>query len=286
MTLSIVATVTFSGTVVSFAQNTTAEFSSDEVAKAFAKSSGGYSSDEVLINDKLRHAFLNQLAGGEPMSAKGERAALLRLLQLRKAGKLNTRATRRGPKPNPMAGPTSEIAARVVADRHQVSTDTILADRDLRAELQREAEKIDAGVKAYDVRKSILQLRKKRALKPELVLRVAQWDRKIVTVSLADLRRQLREGTVSTNPGVYLFRDDQGYLYVGEASSLAARLKEHVTESDRASLANYLASESAEKVSVELHVFPTDSPARKVTVRRAYESELIRSRKPKFNARP
>jgi hypothetical protein len=39
-------------------------------------------------------------------------------------------------------------------------------------------------------------------------------------------------------------------------------------------------------VTIELHIFPKTSPARKLTVRRAYESELIRSREPKFNVRP
>jgi hypothetical protein len=73
---------------------------------------------------------------------------------------------------------------------------------------------------------------------------------------------------------------------VGEASNLAARLTEHVGGSDRESLADYLAGDEADQVTVELHIFPSTSPAKRVTVRRAYESELIRSRGPKFNVRP
>jgi hypothetical protein len=37
---------------------------------------------------------------------------------------------------------------------------------------------------------------------------------------------------------------------------------------------------------VELHAFDPDSKARSLTVRRAYESELIRSRKPRLNIAP
>jgi excinuclease UvrABC nuclease subunit len=85
---------------------------------------------------------------------------------------------------------------------------------------------------------------------------------------------------------VYLFRSASGYLYVGEAANLAARLQVHIEGSDQTSLAEYLANDDAEAISVELHIFPADSPASRVAVRRAYESELIRSRQPKFNIRP
>ena len=132
----------------------------------------------------------------------------------------------------------------------------------------------------------MLQLRKKRALKPELVLRVANWGREVRTVSLANLKSQLKSGEIPKQPGVYLFRSKDGYLYIGEAASLKDRLKQHVTDSDRPSLATYLAGDEGDKVTVEMHIFPSESPAKELTVRRAYESELIRSRNPKFNTRP
>jgi hypothetical protein len=37
---------------------------------------------------------------------------------------------------------------------------------------------------------------------------------------------------------------------------------------------------------VEVHAFPVDSRANEVVIRRAYESELIRSRRPRFNILP
>ncbi|NND96747.1 MAG: GIY-YIG nuclease family protein [Pirellulaceae bacterium] len=257
-----------------------------DVISSFDKNADGFSSDEVLINDTLRSRFLADLETDQPLGREQERAALLKLLQLRKAGKLTSRTTKRGPRVDAAVAPIAEIAARVVADRHQVTTDTILADPLLRAELQREAEKIDRDVDPYAVRKTVLNLRKKRALKPELVLRVANWERNIRTVTLDELRRLLQSDDTLRRPGIYLFRSEAGYLYIGEASNLSQRLTTHLKESDRPSLAQYLAGENAETITVELHLFPIDSPAKNVTVRRAYESELIRSRLPIFNVRP
>lgn len=252
------------------------------------QSSDGFSSDELLIRDDLRNKFLYILAAeaGEPLDSQAERAALLRLLQLRKSGKLPGRATRRGKPVDETALPIAEIAARVVTERNRISSDVMLADPTFRDELQREAELIRPDVDAYAVRKAVLSLRKKRALKPELVLQVADWDRVVETLSLAELKERLNNDSIAKQPGVYLFRTPAGYLYIGEARDLAARLSEHTGGSDRKSLAEYLAGDGGQDVSVELHIFPADSPAKKVTVRRAYESELIRSRDPKFNVRP
>ena len=242
---------------------------------AFSVSCDGYSSDELLIRDDLRIRFLRVLANDDrvAMPPEQERAALLRLLQLRKAGKLNSRATQQGSPVNDKILPVAEIAARVVTDRHRITSDTMLADPNYRGELQREAELLSPGIDAYSVRKAVLSLRKKRALRPELVLQVADWERKLQTLSLDALRAALQEGRVPEQPGIYLFRSAQGYLYIGEAANLSARLGQHTTASDRKSLAEYL-SDNQSDVTVELHIFPTDSPARKVTVRRAYGNPL------------
>jgi len=263
-------------------------FDSDAIIHAFIASCDGYSSDELLIRDDLRERFLKALSDGGTLNidAADQRSALLRLLQLRKAGKLTERATRRGTPVDESIMHVAEIAARVVTDRHSITSDTMLADPNYRRELQREAELIRTGVDAYQVRKAVLSLRKKRALRPELVLQVADWGRELRTLSLTQLRVALEAGGIPKQPGVYLFRSASGYLYVGEAADLAVRLRDHVAGSDRPSLARYLESDQADQVTVELHIFESDSPARKVSVRRAYESELIRSREPKFNVRP
>ena len=258
------------------------------VREAFIASCDGYSTDELLVRDRLRDAFLNEVADriGMPIDEQLERALLLKLLGLRKAGKLKYPATRRAPTSDEAVFPIAEIASHAVMDRHRVTTDTILADPNLRAELQAEAEKISADADAYAVRKAVLSLRKRRQLKPELVLKVVDWPREVLSMQLSVLREKLANGEISSGPGIYLFRDETGYLYIGEADDLARRLAQHASESDRVSLADYISANDPDRITVELHVFPHESPAREVTARRAYESELIRSRAPKFNVRP
>lgn len=256
------------------------------VIKAFAASCDGYSSDELLVRDDLRAAFLRQLAPDTRLGPEAQRDAFLKLLQLRKAGKLTVRATRRGQPVAPAVLPVAEIAARVVTDRHRISYDMMLADPRFRSEFLQEARKIAPKVTAPAIGKGVLALRKKRALRPELVLRVVSWEKVIETHSLAELRQKLEQHEISHHPGIYLFRSRNRYLYIGESDDLAVRLSEHVRGSDRESLAQYLAGDEADQVTVEVHAFAPDSPASKAVMRRAYESELIRSRDPQFNVRP
>ena len=123
-------------------------------------------------------------------------------------------------------------------------------------------------------------------------MRVANWRREIRTESLSHIREDT--GRIPTLPGVYIFRDQSGYLYVGESANLRKRLTEHMRSSDRPALADYLAAKAdgsgvkdgKPAVTVEMHVFPSDSPAAKTQMRRAYESSLIASRRPRFNVRP
>ena len=262
------------------------DFTASEIDAAFTNASSGYSTDEVMIQDELRNRFLAELSPLESRPDGFERDALLALLQLRKSGKLTSKATRRGDPIDDRIVPIAEIAARVVMDRHRISSDTLLADPTFREELDSEAKKISPGTNTVAIRKAVLSLRKRRVLKPELVLRVADWQRKIETHSLDSLRQAIAAEEISDGPGVYLFRTSAGYLYIGEAKNLLHRLSDHMNGSDRASLAEYLSSEASAGVTVELHVFPADSPAKRITVRRAYESELIRSRQPRLNVRP
>jgi len=87
-------------------------------------------------------------------------------------------------------------------------------------------------------------------------------------------------------PGIYIFLDATGYLYIGQTDNLNTRLKTHFRDSHNFSLTEYLRSDQQEQVMIELHSFPADSRAKETMIRRAYESELIASRKPKFNILP
>lgn len=257
------------------------------VIDAFGAVHDGWSSDEVLLQDELNSRFIAECRKRCPSTNAGE--FNWRLINLRKASQLSGfEVTKRNNHRHDAYRHAAEIAARLVTDRHEVSTDRMLCSAEIRAEFDRIAGDLARDIPVYRLRKAAFGLRKSRRLRPELVVRVANWGREIRSATVDELRKEA--SAIPTSPGVYIFRDAGGYLYVGEAADLRKRLSEHLAKSDRAALASYLERRRGQgygsTVTVEMHVFPPDSPAAKVRMRRAYESELIASRRPRFNVRP
>lgn len=252
------------------------------VIGAFNTHHDGYSVDEVLIDQRLREPFVKAVKAESTRSS--EKSILESLLRARKSGKLTARANKRGARADDRFRFAAEISARLVCDQHHVSTDALLTDPDLRQQLLVEARKLTATATEYDVLKLVLALRKARQLRPELVLQAVDWPREIIVVTGEQITKQL--DSIPPQPGIYIFRDQDGYLYIGQAQNLQNRLQQHFNESHSAELTSYLNSQANEALTIELHVFPKDSPAAKVGPRRAYESELIRSRQPRLNVLP
>jgi predicted GIY-YIG superfamily endonuclease len=253
------------------------------VIEAFAEAHDGFSSDEVLIKDELRSAFLAKAQKEFPDASEFE--CNWTLLNLRKANKLTVKATKRTRTDDDLYFHAAEIAARTLHDSLGVSSDRVMADPILRNEFDRLAKEVAGdGVTTYQLRKAALSLRKARQLKPELIVRIADWGRRVQKYTVQSAREQL--DSIPTDPGVYIFSDATGYLYIGESSNLRERLTEHLDESDRKSLAAYLQAHDAEDIHIEIHAFDPDSQAKSKPVRRAYESELIRSRQPRLNIAP
>ncbi|MBN2208677.1 MAG: GIY-YIG nuclease family protein [Candidatus Coatesbacteria bacterium] len=181
--------------------------------------------------------------------------------------------------------PAAEIAARHMQDKHSVSLDTVLCDPDLRAEFDQIAQGISPGADGYVVRKAALGLRKTRQLRPELVQRLAEsWRKQVIHFAREEL--EVASERVPKGPGVYVFYDSSGYLYIGETGNLQLRIRKHLDHSDSKSLARYLWQNGYKNLQLEIHVFDPDSDARLARYRRAYESDLIDSRSPRFNLRP
>ncbi len=262
----------------------------DELARiveaSFLKTHDGWSVDEVVIHDRRNARFLAACRAAAPDADPA--ACNWALLNLRKAGKIRARVTQRSePPPSPQSRHAAEIAARLMEDRYGKTLDRVMCDPRLRSEFDRTAvAMVPEGeeITAYALRKTALNLRKVRRLRPELVLRVADWGRRVVSATVTHWRDHL--DAVPAGPGIYIFRDPTGYLYIGESANLRQRLAEHLDTSDRHTLATYLADHGDRAVAIELHCFDPASSARLVSHRRAYESELIRSRQPRFNLRP
>ena len=253
------------------------------IIEAFKKTHDGWSSDEVVLQDKLNKAFLAACRSAIGDDADATPATLnWRLLTLRKAGKLKVKATKRSPAAKRDVTDLAEIGIRSVQDKHSISSDRIMTDPKLRAVFDATVKGLDAEVDLYGVRKAAFQLRKTRKLQPELISRFADWGRVVKSYTIQELRDQIE--SIQSHPGIYIFRDKTGYLYIGQTENLRKRMAEHLDESHNPALAKYIKEEN--EATVELHSFDPESRAKEVRVRRAYESELIRSRKPRFNVLP
>ena len=254
----------------------------DVVTRVFREVHDGWSTDEVLVRDDLNAAFVEHCRAALP----GVNATEFNwtLISLRKARKLDVPTTKRESLRHDDYVHAAEIAARSMYDKYQLTIDRVLCDPVRRHEFDQLAKVVAPDVSADRLRKAGLKLRKTRKLKPELVTRVADWGREVIALRAKEIVDH--PSLVPAHPGVYIFRDATGYLYIGEAANLRTRVNKHLDQSDRQSLAQYLWREGCEGITVELHVFDPDSKARLLTVRRAYESELIRSRQPRLNIAP
>ena len=252
------------------------------VSEAFRAVHDGWSVDEVLVHDRLNAAFIGHCRRRLPEAAEAD--LNWHLLNMRKAGRLQVPATRSARLAHDAYLHAAEIAARFVYDQHRVSIDRVLCDPQLRTEFDHVAQEVAPEVSAYRLRRAALALRKMRQLRPELVTRVAEWDRQI---SALPAERIMDDPVcLPQGPGVYIFRDRSGYSYIGQSSDLRRRVRQHLDASDRQALLSYLRRQGVEELTVEIHAFDPQSGARLTQMRRAYESELIRSRRPRFNIAP
>lgn len=270
------------------------------VAESFSVCHDGWSVDEVLLRDDLRADFSKKCYEGTSNLApvkqeikehveSGHTAEDLfchTLLHVRKRGGQLPKATKRSSsKAKDEVTSIAEIAARRIHDETGNHTDLLLTNSMIRERFDEIVESIMPGCSKYEMRKAALRLRKSRRLEPELLSRVTDWQRTIKEYPSAELAKATSK--IPTRPGIYIFRDSTGYLYIGQADNLRTRLKKHLTSSDRQALADYLQSTTnTGKITIELHIFEKGSPGENLRIRRAYESELIRTRKPKLNIAP
>ena len=257
-----------------------------KLRQAFERSHDGWSVDEVLIHDERRAIFLNACSElrVEGISKRSDKELLQRLVQLRKSDKLDIQSTRRSDSDVDEYLVAAEIASRLMYDRYSISSDQWLVDPAQLKEFDSIGLAIANSNDAYSLRKAALKLRKSRALKPEFLQRVTDWHATIHEMPIGEVMENL--DAISEQPGVYIFRDSTGYLYIGQSNNLRTRLTKHLSGSDRKALAKYLGEQDLDRITLEMHVFGPGSPALSTTAREAYESELIRSRKPRLNLAP
>ncbi len=263
-------------------EDSSTKLTSTFLQDVFAAKHDGWSLDEVMLADSQRSKIVD--AVHETLPEVDEKRIWEELVRLRKSGKLQIETTRREQTEYGDSIVAAEIAARRMQDERNVTFDQVLIDPVLLKQYDEYAQAIDHQSEVYALRKAALRLRKSRQLKPELVLRVTDWKRDFLTMSVEEARNRIV--SLPKRPGIYIFRDATGFLYIGQSNNLRERLTKHLEGSDRQSLADYLSKNASGKLTLEMHVFREGSPAEQTVVREAYESELIRSRKPRLNLSP
>lgn len=246
----------------------------DTVREAFLKVREGRSADVVVVDPDLNARFLLecQACGLSELPANLNRC----LLNLRKSGDLAAIGSTRVRLANQESYRfASEVAARFLERRDQITLDDILCDPTKAAEFDRISAEIAPGFTPLEYRWAALNLRKRKRLRPELLGRVVAVE-KVVTLRVGDVS----PGQLPVQPGLYLFIDRSGVLYVGECQNLRKRLGKHLDHSDNKGLARWLWQHGTTDLHVEYHVLPVGVGAR---VRKAMEAELIASRRPVFN---
>src|SRR5262245_29929888 len=244
------------------------------VREAFLSVREGRSPDVVVADPNLNARFLAEC---KELGCSVEPATLNRcLLNLRKGGDLPGIRSKRVRLANQESYRfASEIAVRFLERRDQITLDQILCDPVKAAEFDKIAADIAPGFTPLEYRCAALGLRKRKRLRPELLGRVVAAEA-VVTLRVGDVN----PGQIPVRPGLYLFIDRSGVLYVGECQNLRKRLGKHLDHSDNKGLARWLWQNGTTDLHVEYHVLPVGVGTR---VRKAMEAELITSRRPIFN---
>jgi hypothetical protein len=234
----------------------------------------GFSPDRVVADPALNAEFVAE-AGRLGLTESA--AALSRnLLNLRKQGDLPGRKSKRTSFPD--EGDyrfAAEMAISFLERRDGVSLDAIICDPALAAEFDSMAATLAPGYSPLQYRWAALNLRKMNQLKPELLARVAP------PISLESFQiKDIDVQCVPSQQGLYMFFTSAQVLYVGEAENLHKRLKKHLEHSDNKGLARWMWEYGTDDLRVEIQLLAKETTT---MVRRALETELIRSRSPLFN---
>ncbi len=247
------------------------------VIASFREVHQDYSPDRVVADPALNAQFLDQCR--KEWAGLDSRSLNKRLLNARKAGLLKgVKSSRR----TSFADEddyryASEIAARFLEKRYDVTLDDIICDPALAGEFDTIAEAIVPGHSVLQYRWAALNLRKSSKLKPELMSHVVRpVGLRLGSVSEIDV------DSLPMSQGLYVFYGGGETLYVGEASVLRNRITKHLDHSDRKELARWFWEHGFSDVNLEIQELPADTSKR---VRRALEAELISTRHPIFNVK-
>ena len=202
--------------------NHTAKDIKEAARRAFLETQQGRSTDDVIIEDSLNESFIS--AATKILPDVSPQEFNWHLMNLRKAGRLGRVTTVRRSLPDREEYlHASQIAARFMEDKYDITIDRIMCDPTARGEFDTLASSIAPGYPTYYYRKAALGLRKGGNFKPELLNRIM---RQGTRTSLLEADVVLANPhLIPALPGVYMLADDTGVLYIGESEHLSALVR-------------------------------------------------------------
>ena len=242
---------------------------------AYRAAADGWSADCVIADPELNQRFIEACRSQSLEDAPVE--LNLKLINTRKRGVLPRGARRTVVRNRNEFAFAAEIAIRSLERNHRTTLDRVLCDPRLACEFDGVAAAIAPGFTPLEYRWAALGLRKTSRLKPEILARVVP-SSVVGPMSVAELD----QSSVPMQQGLYILSNHESVLYVGEATSLRARIKKHLDHSDNKFLARYIWEFGETDLLIEYHVLPDNT---RTDVRRALELELIRSRRAELNVR-
>lgn len=247
------------------------------IREAFVEVRNGLSADRVIADPKLNAIFVK--ACREHNLCDSAEEINLALMNARKGGHLSgcSRSKKTSFSDEDEYAFAAEIAIRFLERRDGTNLDRVICSPEKASEFDKLAGRLAPGYTSLQYRWAALNLRKRKALKPEQMSHVVASE-KVKINRVEDLIIE----EVTMNQGLYLFTDSESKktLYVGEASNLRKRLSKHLEHSDNKGLAHWIWEHGTGGIWVELHELPHSTSKK---IRRALEYELIQSRKPEFN---
>lgn len=224
----------------------------NSVKKAFLQTHEGRSSDDIIIDDTLNYKFMKVAKKFLPDFNSTD--INWELLNLRKSGNLGSVAKYRVVIKNQEDYlHASEIAARIMEDKYNMNIDRVMCDYKLRSEFDQLAKSIVPGYSEYEYRKAALKLRKTGKLKPELLKRVLRLGKSITFTNVEKILNN--PDLIPILPGIYIFVNHKGAIYIGETKNLRTRVLKHLDHSDRKSLAHYFWEKGLSNIKVEIICF-------------------------------
>lgn len=247
----------------------------DTVLTAFLKVRDGWAAEYVVCDPDCNRSFIEACRDA---GAKTESEFQLNsvLLNLRKRGALSGFPTaKRKAKGNGSIQNAVGNAVRFLERQFQATLDQIICDPVMVAEFDALVLLLLPECSVTEARFAALALRKKRALRPEVVGRIVEsTGGAIYPVLDLDLEN------IPNEPGAYLFFDRENTLYAGKADSLRRRVEEHLCTWTARELMHQVRSGQRPPIFLTTHVLEHNVSPRTLG---AYETEIIRSRGPSHN---